>query len=306
MSFGVVFRLFWTTVGGLLLALGMWALIAAEENSPSPVPVLDVATPPADLPVQEVAVSVGSETADGGSGDGTLRRIAVPILMYHYISTPPDDADVYRRDLSVTPANFRAQMAFLAERGYTVIGLDDLNLALRWGAPLPPNPVVLTFDDGYADAYRVAFPILQEFGYTGTFFVITRRLDEGHPAYLTWAQAREMAQAGMSIESHTRDHFDLRRRDSAFLIDQIQGSIESIEAHTGRRPRFFCYPSGRWDRGAVEALQSLGIWAAVTTEGGVEHTTDATLLLRRVRISGDTDLGTFAALLAWEWDRSVS
>ncbi len=300
-----MFRFFLLTLGGLLLALGLLALTVAGSGGLTSAPVLAVATPPTDLSVHEAAVSVGSETADGGSGDGTLRRIAVPILMYHYVSVPPEDADVYRRDLSVTPTNFRAQMAFLAERGYTVIGLDDLNLALRWGAPLPPNPVVLTFDDGYADAYHVVFPILREFGYTGTFFVITRRLDEGHPAYLTWTQAREMAQAGMSIESHTTDHFDLRGRDSAFLIDQIQGSIERIEAHTGRRPRFFCYPSGRWDRGAVEGLASLGIWAAVTTEGGIEHTSDATLLLRRVRISGDTDLGTFAVLLAWEWDRST-
>jgi peptidoglycan/xylan/chitin deacetylase (PgdA/CDA1 family) len=305
MSLGMMFRFFLLTIGGLLLALGVLALTVAGSGSLASAPALDVATPPTDQSAHEAAVSVNSETADGGSGDGTLRRIAVPILMYHYVSVPPEDADVYRRDLSVTPTNFRAQMAFLAERGYTVIGLDDLNLALRWGAPLPPRPVVLTFDDGYADAYHVVFPILREFGYTGTFFVITRRLDEGHPAYLTWAQAREMAQAGMSIESHTSDHLDLRGRDSAFLIDQIQGSIERIEAHTGRRPRFFCYPSGRWDRGAVEALASLGIWAAVTTEGGIEHTTDAMLLLRRVRISGDTDLGTFAVLLAWEWDRSI-
>jgi len=305
MSLGMMFRFFLLTIGGLLLVLGVLALTVAGSGSLASAPALDVVTPPTDLSAHEAAVSLNGETADGGSGDGTLRRIAVPILMYHYVSVPPEDADVYRRDLSVTPTNFRAQMAFLAERGYTVIGLDDLNLALRWGAPLPPRPVVLTFDDGYADAYHVVFPILREFGYTGTFFVITRRLDEGHPAYLTWAQAREMAQAGMSIESHTSDHLDLRGRDSAFLIDQIQGSIERIEAHTGRRPRFFCYPSGRWDRGAVEALASLGIWAAVTTEGGIEHTTDAMLLLRRVRISGDTDLGTFAVLLAWEWDRST-
>ncbi len=304
MSLEVVFRFLLLTIGGVLLALGLLALTVGGAGGFSPVPARDVATPPADLSVHEAAVSVSSETADGGSGDGTLRRIAVPILMYHYVSVPPEDADVYRRDLSVTPENFRAQMAFLAERGYTVIGLDDLNLALRWGAPLPSNPVVLTFERD-ADAYHVVFPILREFGYTGTFFVITRRLDEGHPAYLTWAQAREMAQAGMRIESHTSDHFDLRGRDSAFLIDQIQGSIERIEAHTGRRPRFFCYPSGRWDRGVIETLKALGIWAAVTTEGGIEHTSDATLLLRRVRISGATDLETFAVLLAWEWDRST-
>lgn len=254
---------------------------------------------------EDVFVGYGS-IADGSGGDGTLRRVAVPILMYHYISTPPDDADIYRRDLSVTPAHFRAQMAYLAEQGFHVISLYDLNLALRWGAPLPPDPVILTFDDGYRDAYTEAFPILQEFGFTATFFVITARLDEGHPAYITWAQAQEMIWAGMSIESHTKDHVDLRSRDQSFLAYQILGSVESIEAHTGRRPQFFCFPSGRWDEAALDVLRTAGLWAAVTTEGGVDHTTDSRLLLPRVRVSGDTDLATFEVLLRWSWDRPVS
>ncbi len=247
-----------------------------------------------------------ANVADGSGGDGTLRRVAVPILMYHYISTPPADADIYRQDLSVTPTRFHAQMAYLAAHGYHVISLYDLNLALRWGAPLPPNPVILTFDDGYRDAYTEAFPILQEFGYTATFFVITTRLDEGHPAYLSWSQAQEMIRAGMSIESHTKDHVDLRSRDQSFLAYQVLGSIESIEAHTGRRPQFFCFPAGHWDEGVLDVVRASGLWAAVTTEGGVDHTTDENLLLPRVRISGDTDLATFGVLLRWEWDRPVS
>ena len=278
----------------------------AQAGPLAPTPGAPSALFPAANPVADVA-SVGlADIADGSGSDGTLRRIAVPILMYHYVSVPPEDADVYRRDLSVTPERFRAQMRYLAEHGYNVISLYDLNLALRWGAPLPPRPVILTFDDGYRDNYENAFPILQEFGYTATFFVITSRLDEGHPSYLSWAQAREMVRSGMSIESHTKSHVDLRRRSPEFLYYQIQGSIESIEAHTQHRPRLFCYPAGRWDETVLASLRALGLWAAVTTEGGIEHTSDETLLMRRVRISGDTDLATFAVLLDWGWDRSDS
>ncbi len=254
----------------------------------------------ADMPV---VVSSDLDLADGSGGDGTLRRITVPILMYHYISVPPENADIYRLDLSVTPDNFREQMRYLAESGYNVIGLGDLNLALRWGAPLPANPVVLTFDDGYADAYEYAFPILREFGLTGTFFVITARLDEGHPAYITWNQAEEMARAGMSIESHTKDHPNLTGREPEYLVYQILGSIESIEAHIGQRSHLFSYPAGRWDDTVLGLMDAFGVWAAVTTEGGAAHTTDSTRLLRRVRISGNTDLATFAALLRLDWDR---
>ncbi len=241
----------------------------------------------------------------GGGGDGTLRRIAAPVLMYHYISTPPEDADVYRQDLSVTPEDFRAQMAYLAAGGYTPVSLYDLNMALRWGTPLPPRPVVLTFDDGYRDFYENAFPILQEFGFRATVFVITARLDAGDPAYLTWAQTRELAAAGIDIGSHTKDHPSLVGRDLEFLHYQIKGSLESLEAHLGRPVHLFCYPAGRWDEATLAVLPEYGVWLAVVTEGGIEHTTDNIHLLRRVRVSGDTDLETFAALLRWEWDRTT-
>lgn len=247
-----------------------------------------------------------AEVLAGDGGDGTLRRIAAPVLMYHYISVPPEDADAYRQDLSVTPENFRAQMAYLATAGYTPISLYDLNRALRWGTPLPTRPVVLTFDDGYRDFYENAFPVLRELGFTATVFVITGRLDEGDPAYLTWAQARELAAAGIDIESHTKDHPSLVGRDAEFLHYQIKGSLESIEAHLGRPAHLFCYPAGRWDETVLALLPEYDVWLAVVTEGGIEHTTDGVHLLRRVRISGDTDLETFAALLRWEWDRAAS
>ncbi|MBN1965326.1 MAG: polysaccharide deacetylase family protein [Anaerolineae bacterium] len=275
-----------------------WGAIVTPLAQPAPASGMPFA--PANT------VPFAREGLVGSGTDGTLRRVTIPVLMYHYISVPPGDADVYRRDLSVTPDDFRAQMRFLAEHDYSVVSLYDVNLALRWGAPLPPNPVVLTFDDGYQDAYAAAYPILQEFGVTGTFFVITARLDEGHPDYLTWAQAREMALAGMDIESHTKDHVNLQGRDWDFLYYEVQGSIESIEAHTGFRSRMFCYPAGRWDESVLAVLEELGVWLAVTTEGGIDHTTDQMLLLRRVRVSGDADLGTFAALLHWDWDRAES
>ena len=277
--------------GGLKLSAAGWAG-PGDPGQAGRLAQLPSATP--------LAVGYAS-VPDGGGWDGTLRQIGVPILMYHYISTPPEDADIYRQDLSVSPEHFRSQMQYLADHGYHVVSLYDVNQALRWGTPLPANPVVLTFDDGYRDAFTQAFPVLEEFGYTATFFVITARLDEGHPDYITWTQAETMAAAGMSIESHTKEHPNLVGRDSAFLLYQIEGSLESIEAHTGLRPRLFCYPAGRWDDSVLAALRSFGLWAAVTTEGGIGHTTDGLLLLRRVRISGSADLPTFAALLRWDW-----
>ena len=227
--------------------------------------------------------------------DATRRRIRVPVLMYHYVSVPPEDADKYRLDLSVTPDQFAAQLAWLREHDYETVSLDEVYAALTTGSPLPPRAVVLTFDDGYADAYQNAFPLLRTFEMTGTFFVVTEWLDLERSGYLTWDQAREMAAAGMAIQSHSRSHPDLTDGcDYDCRVYQILGSVESIEAQIGTRPRFFCYPSGRYDDAVLDLLAQVGIVAAVTTQPGALLLSERPLELPRIRIRGITTLSEFA------------
>ncbi len=230
-------------------------------------------------------------------GDGTLRRIRVPILMYHYVGELPSDADEFRVNLTVSTDLFRAHLQYLADGGYTTISFADLEAALRDGVPLPEKPVILTFDDGHIDHYTNVFPALRDFGQTGTFFLISGRIDALDSAYISWDQAREMAEAGMSMEAHTKYHPDLRERTNDFLTYEVVGSIESIAAHTGQRPRFFAFPGGRYDDAALALLDTTNIQRAVTTEFGSLHTTDNTLLLPRLRVSNDTSVSGLAYLL---------
>lgn len=229
--------------------------------------------------------------------DGTLRRIRVPILMYHYVSPLPEDADPIRTDLTIEPAVFRAHIQHLRDTGYETISLDQLDAALQYGAPLPPKPVILTFDDGYVDHYTNVFPVLREFGFTGTFFVITGRADANDPAYLNWTQISEMAEAGMNMESHSKNHPELDARDRDFLIYEMLGSLESLAAHTGRKPRMFSYPAGRYDDLTLQIARELNIRRAVTTQPGVLHTTDNRYELPRVRVHGGTSAAGLAYLL---------
>jgi len=191
--------------------------------------------------------------------------------MYHYISQPPPDADIYRVDLSVTPENFREQMTYLAENGYTPIDLYQLSAATTSQMDLPEKPVLLTFDDGYLDNYENAFPILQEFGFTGTFFIITELADQGAEGYANWEQLEEMAAAGMRIESHTKSHPDLTTLSRDGIIYQVLGSQETIAAHIGYQPRYLCYPGGRYNEETMQILAELDLWGAVTTQGGTWH-----------------------------------
>ena len=173
----------------------------------------------------------------------------VPILMYHYVDSAAPAIDRLRRELTVPVELFDAQMAYLRDNGYTTISLGQLHANLSTGEPLPPNPVALTFDDGYLDAYTQAFPILKKYGHTATFFVVTDFINYKNPEHITWDMAREMDAAGMSIESHSRTHIDLRRRSNALLVWELLGPVEQIEAFIGKRPRFFrILPAGTMPR----------------------------------------------------------
>jgi len=277
----LAFRLFFLAIGLSLLSTrpvcGRWdvpqTVEPAEEAHASPGDV--VISTPTSMPV------------------ALPDRAQVPILMYHYVSELPPDPDIYRLDLTVLPENFEAQLQYLAEAGYHTITLTDLYLHLTQGYPLPERPIVLTFDDGYKDAYEVVFPMLLDYGFTGTFFVLATPAHFEAPDYLTWAQMKEMSDAGMDIEGHGRDHVDLRGRPYDYLVYQIVGIQEAIQYHTGRLPHFFCYPSGRYDANVIAVLKSAGYWGAVTTGWGQTHTREGLFEMPRLRIRGSDTLGSF-------------
>lgn len=233
----------------------------------------------------------------GPSWDGTLRRIHAPILMYHYVSPLPPDWDAVRKDLTVLPDLFRAHMEYLFYEGYTPISLYDLNDALLNGRPLPAKPVVLTFDDGYEDHYATVFPMLRQFKFTATFFVITGAADANRPGYLTWDQIREMSDAGMDMEAHTKNHVELDGLTYDELVYEMLGSLESLAHYTGHASHMFSFPVGRYDDLTLQVAAQMPIWRAVTTENGALHTTDNRFELSRTRISFDTSVDALAAIL---------
>jgi peptidoglycan/xylan/chitin deacetylase (PgdA/CDA1 family) len=263
------------------------ATATATQQPPTPTPTATATAVPVTITPPQIPTALPTPN---GIYSWTLK---VPILMYHYISVPPADADIYRQDLSVTPEKFRAQMQYLAENGYTTIDLYDLSLAILGKKELPTKPVILTFDDGYADNYLNAFPVLQEYGFTGTFFVVTEFIDQNREGYMTWEMAKEMAAAGNRIEPHSRTHPDLRGQPREKLIWEILGPQETIAYHLGYKPQFFNYPAGRYDEAVIQILQELNFWGAVTTMGGQWHGYEDRFEWTRVRIRFDTPLDEF-------------
>jgi peptidoglycan/xylan/chitin deacetylase (PgdA/CDA1 family) len=265
---------------------------ASPQPPPTPTPtstptLFPTATPTASPTVEPTATYPAPPDA-----------VNVPILMYHYVSELPADADVYRRDLTVTPDRFEAQMRYLKEEGYTTVILSDIYEALTEGKPLPPRPIVLTFDDGYKDAYAHVLPVLQEYGFIGEFFVLATPAHYQAPHYLSWNDMKEMADAGMSMQAHGRDHVELTNRANDFLVYQILGAREAVEAHTGQPVRFFCYPSGRHDEATRAVVASAGYWGAVTTAWGTELRLDNRYTWPRIRIKGAWELESYASVLS--------
>lgn len=280
-----------TLASPLVSVIGGETAVPAAEP-PAEMMVAETAVPPTAIPV--IVPPAFPLPTPSGANIWTLR---VPILMYHYLSVPPADADIYRTDLSVTPENFRQQMAYLAENGYTPIDFYQLSAAITAHTDLPDKPVLLTFDDGYLDNYENAFPILQEFGFTATFFIITDLADQGAPGYANWEQLKEMAAAGMRIESHTKNHPDLSTMGRDDVIFQVLGSQETIAAHIGYTPRYLCYPGGRYNAETMQLLRELDLWGAVTTQGGAWHSFEDRYEWDRQRMRYDTTLEQFARLI---------
>lgn len=170
----------------------------------------------------------------------------VPTLMYHAVS---DDMWGFP-ELFVSPAELEAQLQYLTENGFTTIHFSDLRVIDRI-----ENPVLLTFDDGYLDNYTELFPLLQKYNCKATIFVITDSIGT-HEHYMTWEQAREMADSGLvSIQSHTATHPDLDWRTREQQQEELTRSYEAIFEHLDREPYVLCYPTGRYNSDTLSLME---------------------------------------------------
>lgn len=181
------------------------------------------------------------------------RTKGIPALMYHKVGDHPKDSRL--KKLWVATADFRRQMEYLKSRGYTAILFSELLEAETGLRAMPERPVLITFDDGYANNHELAFPILREMGLKGNVFLVYETIDR-HNAWhdpaaepwirmLTWAQVREMQDSGiMEFGSHTMRHRDLTRIPLEEARWEIGESKKRLEDKLGRAALAFAYPYG--------------------------------------------------------------
>lgn len=221
-----------------------------------------------------------------GRAAGSPRRLAVPVLVYHHVKWLKRSDNATERGLTILPSQFMAQLRYLRRNGYHTVSALQVVQALRGRRTLPRRPVVLTFDDGYRDVYAGVFRRLQALHMTATFFLAPGLL--GGARYLTWAQAKSMARAGMDIEAHSMTHPDLTRVPPRQQRIEVQRSRAVLQSRLQRPVRIFAYPYGSTNRAVQRLVKTAGYWGAFTTRVSWAESSSNLFTLPRVYANHDT------------------
>lgn len=214
------------------------------------------------------------------------------VLTYHHL----DEKESF---ITITPVKFKQHLQALKDNHYNVVSVEDYACFQAKRRMLPPNAVVITFDDGYRSFYEKAYPILKQMGYPATNFVIVSDVDSDYPSlpFLTWNQIREMKRDGYSFYSHTYDLHQKRKDEAGNGIAPLPNRVflpkeqrMEIDAERKQRVRtdllrgeaylkmkldnklsMLCFPMGEYNKTVVEEAKPLGFSLFFTTKEGINN-----------------------------------
>lgn len=202
----------------------------------------------------------------------------VPILMYHY-----------------TPEDFEVQLLHLQDNGYHTITMNELAHYLYIGVSLPTKPVVLTFDDGFADQQK-AFDLLKKYNMKATLYLILGGAESNYcigisrtnincgDNYLSWSQIKQMSDSNLiEIGAHTINHVDLANISPERQWQEISESKKRLEDIYNITVTTFAYPYGKHNQTSIDSVNKAGFLTAVTTQPGIDQSSETRFVMPRVR-----------------------
>lgn len=224
-----------------------------------------------------------------------MTEAAVPVLMYHSINARPPKQTAA---LAVSPGAFADQMTLLRERGFTPIAFSALPYRGEG------RPVVVTFDDGYADFHEQALPVLDDLGFTATVFVTTGWLADagaqaaGRPLdrMLSWGQVREAVEHGIEIGGHSHSHPQLDQLPAGALDDELTRNKALLEERLSRPVTTMAYPYGYSSARVRRAVARAGYESACGVANRLPRRQDV-LALPRLTVRSSIGLDTFARVV---------
>lgn len=220
----------------------------------------------------------------------------VPILLYHAVTSTPSR---WIARWSVQPQDFRAHLAVLTAEGCTPLTVSALADLRALGRPLPRRPVVVSFDDGFAETGEYAAAVMAEAGVRSTVYMTTGWIGGRSPGgdpMLSWSRLRELAAAGHEIGGHTESHADLDVIPRREAEREIHGCKRRLDDHLGVGVRSFAYPYGHHTRRLREVVACAGYDSAAAVGYAFSAGTDAPLALRRLAVGPAT---TVDQVRAW-------
>jgi len=242
----------------------------------------------------EIVIPLREKNKGGLSADGFQ---TIPILTYHRFAESCDS------NLCMPRKSFERQMQYLSDNGYHVITAEEFVAFLEYRQGLPKKSVLITMDDGYRSVYKIAYPILKEFGYTATLFVYTSFVGVSKMA-ITWDQLKEMKADGFMIGSHTIFHSDLTRPKEgesepefmARIKDELSGSKKILDQNLQQNTFILAYPFGYYDQRSIQMAKKAGYKVAMSVKRGGNPFFANPLVLRRDQIL-ERDMDSFSSRL---------
>ena len=266
-------------------------------DAPSPTSAASSAARPSPTPVSPTRSRTSAQQRPSraettpASASQIIQRATVPVLCYHQLREwTSSDSQYARTNLICPPSHFRAHLDALADASWTTISPDQYLAHLITGATLPAKPAMLSFDDASAGQATEGLPQLVKRGMTGTFFIMTVVL--GKPRWMSYRDIRRLADAGMTVGSHTWDHHavgDLAGRDWKIQLEQTRATLRKA---SGQAVHHFAYPYGSVSAKAYPHLKEAGYKTAFQLQSRELDPRAPLFTLRRTLVvstwSGDT------------------
>jgi peptidoglycan/xylan/chitin deacetylase (PgdA/CDA1 family) len=238
---------------------------------------------------------------------------SIPILMYHSIAEEDESRMHAYYRTTTSPTAFVAQMEYLHQNGYQVCSPAQASGLLKADPGRTVKSVAITFDDGYCDFYREAFPVLTQFGFTATMFLPTAYIGDNTLQFkgrdcLTWSEVRELQKYGISFGSHTVTHPQLRGLGKDAIQKEMVNSKRAIEEKTGCAVDSFAYPYAfpqtetELKKVLRESLLRAGYHNGVCTIVGRTGSGSDPFFMERLPVNSFDDTALFQAKLAGAYD----
>jgi peptidoglycan/xylan/chitin deacetylase (PgdA/CDA1 family) len=234
-----------------------------------------------------------------GGGNILAAMPALPILCYHNVATPPEDARF--KLLYVSADSFERQLWSLRRLGLRGVSMSEGIARLRRGTP--GGCVVFTFDDGYTDTLTTAAPLMRRYGFTATCYVVSdavgthNRWDADYlgekKALMSREQLGQWLAAGMEVGSHSCSHPRLQELHEDAARYEIAESRAALGNMLGAPIEHFAYPFGQFTADTIELVRRAGYSSAVTVLPGMARASDDRLRLPRILVNGEQGLWRF-------------